>query len=399
MGKMLFFTELSIIQHCYFYNPVIDMSRVEIYVPSVAKFPEDLEARNKILDPVRRENLSAGLMLILTKSEDVEGKVAQKQLDNLEPFVKLGYGDRPVVFFMHPWKPLTGTTDNPLNFLTNGDWSREYVEKTIDLVAKVPDELTPETGRAMTFHLSAYVTPDQWKPDPNFWEERFSGVMRHIKEVVEYGRRNNVKVHIETVPVPPWGDWAVAEESKIPGTLYYYRDFGTPWPLVFHWRDEIKKLRELGAFLTVDWCHTSIALLAVRDAKKLIEKDNRIKDLVLSTYMIFESDLGKAREDNLSNDIDQLMMEGDVIHANQSTGVCKIASIHGEDAAYGDSASLIADGNIKRDELTKLIKKALGLPGVKFVVEVNEPKGQMLEAPNTKASLAEVLRIASQVSV
>jgi hypothetical protein len=144
-----------------------------IYLPAVATFPKDLETRNRILDLARERGIDeTGLMVVANHPENIliEENV-RKQLDNLEPFVKLSENERPKVVVMHPWRPLTGTTVEPINLMTNSGWSKEYIEQGIDLAAKIPDEIAPKRGRVLTFHASAYIMPNQWFEDEDYWRE------------------------------------------------------------------------------------------------------------------------------------------------------------------------------------------------------------------------------------
>ena len=104
-----------------------DKVKAGIYVSSVAMFPDDLSSRDVILNPVREANIEAGLMLVVLKPDHVLNSTnVQKQLDNLDPFVKKSDGERPAVFVMHSWKPLTGTADPCLNFLSHRSFSVDY---------------------------------------------------------------------------------------------------------------------------------------------------------------------------------------------------------------------------------------------------------------------------------
>jgi len=376
----------------------------ELYVPAVAtqddeakeKYGDDLKTRYDLLQPARKEIFqSTGLMLVLLQPEHVEGEFVQRQLDNLDPYRKLNTEDRPVVFAMHSWRPLTGTTESPLNFLTNGSWSREYVEKSIDFMSEIPDDLAPPSGRAVTFHLSTYVTPDQWKKELNEWDDDFKEVIRHIRELTEYGQRYGVNVHIENVPVPPFGDWLPSKDSKFTHKPFHFRDLGTPWPGL-PWRDEVKAFRDAGARMTVDWCHLEVALDSVREVASLAR--NGFRNEALSAYMFFESDLiHENAVDEFAKQALLITKPGDIVHAVQSADKYQTTrlGLHNTDQTFVDSASLSdPEGNIPVDQLKKLIKTNLGMP-VKFVLEAMET--DFKNNPNTKASLDLVLSMAQEL--
>jgi hypothetical protein len=375
------------------------MSRIEseLYVPSVPRFPDDLCSRNLLLDPAREKGFkNTGLMLVVLRPQDIwEATEVQKQLDNLDPFLKKGDGERPVAFIMMPWKPLTGTADLSLNFLRRPSFSRDYVGKAIDFAARIPNELTPETGRAVSFHLSTYVTPDEWKSDPEYWKVEFGKVIGALKEVTKYGKEKGVNIHVENVPVVPWGDWAVADDSKMPGTDYHFRDLGTPWPGLT-WRPEIQAVRRTGAKWTIDICHMHTAMRNVKEVARLARKDPELGRRAMDSYMVFESDLAEVHRAirNFSGEILGVVKNGDIVHLNQTTGKYTRADLQGKDVAYGDSASITdKKGNIPEHHV-ETITEGLLKKKVKVVIEVNEPKGKMAEAPNTKASLDYVLKVA-----
>ena len=117
----------------------------EIYVPSVARFPDDLKTRYDLMEPAREKGYKTGLMLVLRPNDFSEEQI-KKQLGNLDPYIKLASQERPAIFAMHPNMPLEGK--ERLNLLDNPNFSREFVEKGIELVARLPDELSPQTGRA-----------------------------------------------------------------------------------------------------------------------------------------------------------------------------------------------------------------------------------------------------------
>lgn len=294
---------------------------------------------------------------------------------------------------MHPWSPLTGTRqENYLNFLTHPSWSRDYVAKSIEFASQIPEELVPPSGKAVSFHLSAYLTPDQWRYDPDYWARKFENVTKAVEEVCKFGIERNVRIHVENVPIPPFGDWLHSDESRLADSGYFYSDLGTPWPGL-PWRKEIEEIRRTGAFWTIDVCHLFMALQGVKDASVLATKGLRRQALL--RYMLYSSDLDQV-DDSLSNYSDVVLstlQDKDMVHLNQAIGEFKDASLHGISTAYGDSSPLHLTGNIPRSHLDRIAREVLGRD-LAVVIEVNEKKGTFDISPNTSASLEYVLGIA-----
>lgn len=356
----------------------------EIYVPSVALFPNDLETRHQLLEPAREQGFRAGLMLVIRGPQDLTPENVQKQLDNLDRYVKLGEQERPVVFLMHPNKPLSGP--NRLNFLDNPEWSQDYVEQSVELAAKLPGELTPETGRAVSFHLNTLVAPVNWVADPEYWNRAFETVESKIRAISEFASRYGVRVAIETTPITEFGDMHRSEETLMENGVFW-DELGNPWPLL-PWRDEIRKLREARAGLAIDWCHSWIAVNAVREVNDLAQQGKLGEALV--TYMVFNSDLSNAdtATENFSNQILRITQDKDIWHATDARDKYRTPELHRERTYYEEGVALF-DGEIPPKDLEKLIKAGLKMP-IKFVLEIHEEDFE--NNPNTKRSLAKVLQ-------
>ena len=372
--------------------------QAQIFVPSVARFPDDLRTRHEILQPARDQGFKTGLMVVLLRPEDLgiadelglDDQVLkdrrQKQLDNLDVFGNLPEEERPGITVMHPWRPLLG--EKRLNFLTNPAWSEDYVADAIDFAAEIPDGLTPEYGRYLSFHTNTMVTPDvwdEWMKDPDYLLEAFEDVQRRIGELSFYGKRKSVNIGVETIPIPAFGDWAKNEKSRIPDTPYYFADLVEAYPLLPQ-HIERHLIRKEGAHITHDFSHTFIGMRAVQEVKRLGTL------AALNAYKIYEADLFFA--DDVGK-FDEVILEGikdgDMVHANNAKGIYRFPQFHGtkRELPYKDSASL-SRGDIPRRQLRRLIKGSLQRQ-VHFVIEVNEPDGKMLEAPNTKEFLDFVL--------
>ncbi len=357
--------------------------RPEIYVPSVARFPDDLRARYDLLEPAREKGYKTGLMLVLRQG-DFSAEETKKQLGNLDPYVKLGGAERPAVFAMHPNMPLEGK--ERLNLLDNPGFSREYIEQGIELAARIPDELSSEQGRAISFHLNTLIKPQQWTSDKEYWAEAFAGVLDTVRKITTFGKEHGVKVAIETVPIPEFGDIKKSPKSLLGDGHTYWADLGNPWPLLF-WRDEIAKVRAAGSGLAIDICHSFVALRAVHEIGRLIKSGK--KNDALSTYMVHEDDVSKAPPiGQFGETVIGNTQRGDIWHMNDAKSAYATPRLHGDEKYFEEGIALF-DGDIPADILRKLIRAGLEKQ-IKFVLEINEK--DFKNNPSTKKSLDFVLR-------
>lgn len=374
--------------------------KAQIFVPTVARFPDDLSSRHALLRPAREQGFRTGLMVVLLRPEDLGiaevgddqslKERRQKQLDNLDVFVNLPQDARPGITVMHPWRPLLG--EKRLNFLTNPDWSEEYVGRAIDFTAEIPDLLTPVEGRYLSFHTNTMITPDMWVNDLDHWEKQFEDVQRRITNLALYGAnlKAPVKLGVETIPIPAFGDWSRSDDSHIEGTPFHFADLIEPYPLLPH-QAQINKIRKAGAHITHDWSHTFIAMSSVKEVARLVSLG--LID-AMDAYRIYKKDLEHAEDvDCFDEAILNITLDGDMVHANNASGIYRFPKYHGGDieSPYKDSAPL-SEGDIPLNQLTRLIQESLR-KRVYLVLELNEPEGKMLEAPNTKEFLDYVLKV------
>ncbi len=375
--------------------------KAQIFVPSVARFPDDLRTRHELLQPAREQGFKTGLMVVLLRPEDlgIDDELGldsqslrdrrQSQLDNLDVFVNLSADERPGITVMHPWRPLLG--EKRLNFLTNPAWSEDYVADAIDFAAQIPDELTPVYGRYLSFHTNTMITPDVWDAwvkEPDYFLEAFEDVQRMIGKLSFYGKRKSVSIGVETIPIPAFGDWEKNEKSRIPESPYYFADLVEVYPLLPHHKERAL-IRQVGASITHDFSHTFIGMKAVQEVRRLVTLG--MID-AMDAYKIYEGDLAHADDvDHFDEIILSGIEGGDMVQANNARGIYRFPKFHGtrKELPYKDSAPF-SRGDIPRRQLRKLIRGSLQKP-VHFVLELNEPDGKMIEAPNTKEFLNFVL--------
>lgn len=347
----------------------------EVYLPAVAEFPEDLRNRYNLLKPVRLKEYKTGLVLVI-RPQGLGKEAIQKQLDNLDIYVKKPEPERPLVIAMHPNMPLTGP--NRLNLLTNGAFTQEQIEHTvIDLVAKIPDEITPTDGRVISFHLNTLISPKEWKPDQDYWNQQFEGVLKRVRDISEFSKRQSVNIAVETLPIPEFGDVADKEKKFTDDGHTYWSRLGNPWPLLF-WRDEISHIRSAGSRMAIDFCHSFIAMKTLARVEiGDVEERNRL--------MVHDFDIKFAQNNNnFSEQVINNTKPGDIWHVND--GHLGEGSRTADTPDFFEGITLF-EGDIPTKDLKTLVNEGLKKP-IKYVIEVNETDFQ--NSPNTRNSLEKV---------
>jgi hypothetical protein len=364
------------------------MSSAEMYVPGNALKPADLKNRYRLLERALNQGFSVGLMLILKSSQETQGESRQIQLDNLDPYVKLPQGERPAIFVHHPNKPLEGVhgLQDGNNFFANPGQSQEWVEQTIDFAAQIPQELTPKSGQTVNIHLNTLLLPHEWHADPEYWSRHFEDVTKRIHQLSEYAKARNITLAVETVPIPEFGDMPKNPANQLT-TGVYWAELGNPWPLLF-WRNDITQLRQAGSSLTIDLCHSFIALKTISEIARLPQD---LRQQAVQTYMLYETDLDHANSlDHFAELVLTNTLSGDIWHVSDTRDIYKTPPFFEEQKNFEEGVELFA-GEIPKDQLECLIQEGLKRV-IKFVIEVNEQ--DYTNNPHTQASLNSVLQLA-----
>lgn len=365
------------------------MRRAEIYLPASALSVNDLNRRQELLRPAREQGFSTGLMLIVPHPAAYQGTDRQRQFDHLDHLVKLPQSERLMVFVYHPNQPLEGARgiQDGYNFLTNPSYSQAITEQAIDFTAALPNELTPDTGRALSVHLNTLTLPDPKSPQTaDHWQRQFENVTRIVGDLVSYAATRHITLAIETVPLPEFGDYAKTRKTQLKDGVHYWSDLANPWPLL-SWRGEIEKLRRAGAALTIDFSHSFIALKTIQEVALLAPMQKRQASLLL---LLQESDLAHAQDaDRFAEIVLGLTQPHDIWHVNDARGVYQTPAIHGTSQQFTEGVNLL-EGDIPQIQLKRLIRYGLE-NAIKFVVEVHET--DFIQNPNTRKSLAVVLNL------
>ena len=362
-------------------------SRAEFYLPSVAEFPDDLRRRNDLLDIVREHGYKNGLMLVLRPEDLYDINKQNRQLNNLEPYVKKNESERPRVFGMHPNMPIVGK--ERLNLFDNPHYSVEYLSRGIDLIAKLPDELTPDSGRTLSFHNNCLVVPKDVPSidEEEYWSRAFEGVLAHITQLSTYAKEKGVNLNLETTPIPEFGD--VENRGKyLDDGHTFWSQLGNPWPVLF-WRDEIRQVREAGVGMAIDICHSFIALRTVQELKKI--KDKSLRDKIRQAHMISREDLERVADlssDEFSDYVLKNTKPGDVWHVSDvGLGLVENAKNDQNKIVEYEEGVALFEGDMPVKVLQKIIDSGLN-QDIKFVLETNE--SDFIESPNTTRSMKKI---------
>lgn len=356
--------------------------KAEIYLPAAGKSNRDLSNRYRLLQSLHKD-IRTGLMLGFFSLQDLDKQAIEGVLRNLESLSISKHSEAKVIV-MHPNKPLIG--NKRLNFLDNPEWSKKYVKKSIDFCYLIQKRFDPGWGQLLTFHLNTLVAPSLWRNDKNYWDRKFSEVYKHLIQLMRYANLKNVRLAIETTPVPEFGDIAKSDAIYLEDYGCYWCDLGNPWPLFF-WRDEIARLREAGYSIVIDWSHSYIALETLKRLSKLpgLKK-------ILARYMVYKEDLEFANSiKSFSDLINKNTEDGDIWHINNAKGMYKYKDIFGAEEVFQEGVSLYS-GEIPEKEIIELLKKGLRKK-IKIVIEVNETDFE--KSPNTRQALRVINNLAS----
>jgi hypothetical protein len=292
---------------------------------------DDLEKRVKLLAPLRKRGIMTGLEIKVSEWKKFDQKRVEKLIRSITPY--LGRDNICKINFHSPNRPLEET-----NFLLSPDTAESGVKKSIDFLDKIPEEYRG----GVNFHLNTLVSPNEWMCDYSYWKEIFAEkIAPRLKEIFSYGNQKGVGVRVETMPIPEFGNLADLEEG------IYNLDLGDPYP-IFPWRIE-KEIRRLGGNITLDVCHASIALKALKECDRILKEG---KDPFSVYKGIFLEDLAEERTslDKYSEsskyvgrrlvDFIAALRKGDSVHLSSSKGIYRPPQGHYIEGLAIDSGDL-----------------------------------------------------------
>ena len=333
---------------------------VRIYVPTVAKFKDDLEGSYTFCEELKDKGYDAGLMLLIFGGrKGLEGEDKEKNYNNFKELTDR-VGELPVIV-MASNMPL-----EDLDFYHKPSDSVAHIKAAVDFTRDLPNA----KDRVLSFHLNTLLNADEWDQAGKTSEEKYSFftqkfnevVWPALKEVADYAKQQNIELKVETTPAPEFGD-CDDEKNKL----------GNPYPL-FSGRG-FEEVRNCGLGIVLDLCHT---FTFYRCVPLLSELGNKFYD----TYKgVAPEDIAKIQGQNLMQDLNALN-KGDIIHLNDSKDLFmpKNNLFHKEGVALGE-------GEI--NNLPELIKKAIE-KDLRIVFEVNET--DFKNRPNLRKSLDYFMR-------
>lgn len=360
-------------------------TKAQICLPAWATSQEQIKAAYDLLEKARDNGYRTGIMLVLGTPSNLEVQATQKILDNLNFLVGLPTPKQPGVFLMHPFGPLSG--DKVFNLASESQFSIDYLGKSFELAARIPEALSPKKGKVVTAHINAHlvILPDDQKSQDRLMraQEETLGTIRTIVDTANHSR---VRISFETMPLPEFGDRERTEKTLLNDGVHHWADLVNALPL-FLWRPrEIQKLRDTGAELTIDLGHSFIAQYALKELAEL--PPERIRGF-MRRYGLTDEDIKLARRLNFANAVLLNTQPGDIWHVSQPKGTYHEKPTHGDDRTYLEGLSLHQKGDIHPRTMAKLIKAGLA-SDILFTLEIIERSGDYVGRPETSKSLKKI---------
>ena len=327
----------------------------QVFVPTVAKFSDDIRRSWCIQEPLVQAGYQPGLMLVILKGLQGVTADAEVQIENLKG-MKEEYGDRPVVVM------LSNIPLDQMDWLHNTEFAAGHVKAGVDFAKALPIG----KRRIVTFHLNSLVKEkDFLAQSAAQWRELFkSRIAPWLKNAAQYAASHNVELEVETVPVPEYGDWLESKDFSYLG--HHVRHLRNPFYLTSSWG--FQELRQLGYGICLDLCHTHTIYKTARQAN--------------SYGIIFDEDKKVLAAKGLGDDVATLQLS-DLVHLNDGRGLfTRDGSVFEEGVALGQ-------GDI--DNLAAIIGQ-LNERGIPFVIEVDE-HGDFKNRPGTQASIEYLVKL------
>lgn len=329
----------------------------QVFVPTVAEFPEDIATSLEIQKPLVDAGYSPGLMLVIRGG--IGGvtldSIVEKQYANLEKVA--GQYKNSHIITMLSVLPFEG-----LDFLHNPFDATEHVKKGVDFTRNLPIG----SRKLLTFHSASVVGPNEFQSkSKNEWESKFNKVVSpRLKEIATYARDKGVEAKIETAAIPFAGDLPdVYDEYN--GIRFI--DLRSPFYFTAHWGFNL--IYKSGLGICLDLCHNETVYKAAKkgDPDCFLHKEDKV---ALGNKTVF-------------NDL-MALKQTDLVHLNDGKGLYSPSvegSCHKEGLALGE-------GDI--DDLDKMITY-MNERKIPFVFEINETDFD--NRPNTKKSIEYFLNI------
>lgn len=328
----------------------------QIFIPTVAKFKEDIETSLGVQEPLVTAGYKPGLMLVILGGLKGITTDAEKQYANLRD-IKPRYPQDSQIVTMLSNMPI-----EEIDFLHNADYATGHVRQGIDFARGLPIG----GRRILTFHLNTLVSKEEFLAESaQNWRNVFHrDIEPRLREIGLHARNQGIEVKVETVPVPEFGDIPSSDERIYRGVkLHQLRN---PFYLTARWGFD--ELYDTGLGVCLDVCHT-------RTIYKVAESS--VTKGILHDFNISELD-GCVLFDDLRH-----LRSSDLIHLNDGDGIYSETN----DTLFREGVPL-GQGDIR--DLRDIIKY-INTNKIPFVLEVNEQ--DFKKRPNTKDSIDYLLRL------
>ena len=328
----------------------------QVFVPTVAKFKDDIKTSLKIQDPLVAVGYKGGLMLVIQKGFLGGTEDAEKQYANLrEVFDADNYGDSPIVTM------LSNMPIDQIDFLHNSEFAVEHVRRGIDFAHGLPIG----KRKILTFHLNTLVTGSEFRSkDEIAWRDSFhKEITPCLEKISRYALHKGVEVKIETVPVPEFGDISSSDTREY--RTVKLSELMNPFYLTSYWGFE--QVRDAGLGICLDLCHNRAIYEVAKkgDLELVLHPSDRT---ALSFRTLYEDVVDIGTEDLVH------LNDGDGIYSNVRNKVFR----EGVQLGQGDITCLRA------------IINHLDSRKIPYVLEINET--DFVNRPNTKGSIEYLLQ-------
>jgi len=320
------------------------------FLPTVAEFPDDVEASWELQKPLADKGYCPGFMVFCRKGilglSDTE--LTKKRYDNLAKYADIY--NAPVIVM------LNNLPVEDIDTLSNGAKASEHIERGVEFASALPIG----KRKAVTFHLNSLVSQDEFfsKTQQEWYELFQESISKRLRTAAEFAKNKGIGLLVESVPVPEFGDLADSELSRLRNPFYMFSG-NLPY----------NEIISDGLGICLDLCHSRTIYGQAQSAEEGI---------------MFDEDKRAIKEKRLSllEDVSSLVPARDIVHFNDGKG------------RYTSRGGVFYEGLVPGEgeienmpEITKtLLERKLPL-----VIEVAETdfKGR----PNTKRAINFLLRV------
>ncbi len=337
----------------------------QVFVPTVAEFPRDIETSWELQKPLADIGYRPGLMLVVRGADAGKPRVfdkenVKKQYDNLAKHAEK-YGNADIVTML-PNMPV-----GDIDFLHNGEFAKDHVLAGIEFARGLPIG----GRRLLTFHTNNFVSAEEFvSQDIKYWIDQMQDEFTpRLKQIRDAGKTSGVKVLVETYPMPVFGDYAPGDGAVYRGV--HLRDLREVSYIMSRNTGEDIVLREAELGICLDVCHARTVYQAVY---------NKMGGLM------FDNDIRYTRR-TCGTLMNEFRDQQQLVHLNDGLGR------YTSDGGIFKEGVALGQGDI--GEMPKIVEY-LNNHLAPFVLEINETDFD--DRPNTRESINYLLRLAKAKS-